>query len=174
MTGHVRTASVRWLHWPGMDHLLFCSLASIRLASWGYSQCGCSGLPFRRVPCLEFNVLLSLSWNLNNFIFEFVSCKWSQMGEWSLCWRLGALAYMQSGFPTSLGQVFSCSFHDTPWCSGLPGFPISAPTLWLPPHSTWGHPSPWGGPWALGKMGLTYPYPGKVPHFHLHWALQIT
>lgn len=77
---------------------------------------------------------------LNNFIFECVSCRWSQMGQRSTQWGLGASAQVPShpSLPPCLPETGSrppISCHSlVPWVIWLPHFSschVTAATLHL-------------------------------------------
>lgn len=82
-----------------------------------------------------------MSWNINNFIFEFEFCKWGSVRQWNLCSGLGASTHAESYLPSlpcppRIG--FGCPI-PIPWCPRPHWPPTPTPDTWpLMPYTQGG------------------------------------
>lgn len=77
-----------------------------------------------------FNALQLPFWILNNFIFEFIFCKWSLMGQWSMNTSRGDTGLLSTHWAQAQGQATqTLSRSPTSPCLSTPGCCKSGPRL---------------------------------------------
>ena len=129
---------------------------------------------------------------LNNFIFEFVFCRWSPSGQWSTCWGLGAWLLWPPHLPT-MGSLLYAPHPTKPQALSVPATiatlhlgvnPVGAfPGLeykeghgWAPGHSCWRFHSMFSGQLVGGGVPLTHPWSSNncAPAWRWQFAIWVT
>ena len=131
-TGSIPKVSLSWqekhrqeTHWNRVRHTW--RILNIKGLARGFmTSTVTQGHALKRVLALGFNALQSLSWD--NFIFVFVFCKWSSVGQRSMHSRLGASARVWSCLSLPSGDRFTATRSPAPRC---PRSYPAAPSLLL-------------------------------------------